>query len=146
VQRRIERHDHDGAPFAVLLVEADGLEQLLAAETGREVATAIEAVERAVSEELLPGDTLVREAIGRYWLVAPDTGIGGARSLADRVADAVSRQASHRGAPMTVSIGVVVCPEDSDDPAVLAGQAEERMFAARAQGKRWASTLADDGS
>jgi diguanylate cyclase (GGDEF)-like protein len=142
IERRLERYQRDSVEFAALLIETDGIERLLVAETGREVAIAIEAVERAISEELRPADTLVRESLGRYWLLAPDTDAPGARLLADRVAEVVSQRASHRGAPLTVSIGVVVCPEDGTDSAQLAEEAEERLFAARAGGQH-ASNAAD---
>jgi len=143
IERRLERHEREGAPFAALLIEADGVERLLVAETGREVATAIEAVERAISEELRPADTLVRESLGRYWLLAPDTNATGARTLAERVGEVVSQRASHRGAPLTVSIGVVVCPDDGIDADELAGQAEERLLAARAGGTGPVTSVAD---
>jgi diguanylate cyclase (GGDEF)-like protein len=140
IGRRLERYEREAVPFAVLLIEADGIERLLAAETGRDVAIAIEAVERAISDELRPADTLARESLGRYWLLAPDTNEPGARALAERVAGAVRQRASHRGAPLSVSIGVVVCPDDGADVDRLAERAEERLFGAQASGQQAVSS------
>ena len=53
-------------------------------------------VERAVRNELRPADALVREAAGRWWLLASELGAGGGRSLAERVADAVAGAATQR--------------------------------------------------
>ena len=56
-------------PFAVLAVEADDAERLLAA--GGADAAALVAFERAVRGAVGPGDAVVRERAGRLWVVAP---------------------------------------------------------------------------
>jgi GGDEF domain-containing protein len=134
VARRLERHAEDGTPFALLAVEVDGVERLLAAQEAGEVADALERVERALGAELRPADQLLRADRGRYWVTAPDTGPTVARLLAERLADAARLAASHHGAPLTVSIGIAICPEDGADADALAARADEAMFAARAAG------------
>lgn len=134
VDRRLERHAHDGSPFALLAVEADGLERLRAAQAGDEVDQLLEALERALAVELRPADQLLRDELGRYWVTAPDTGPAVGRLLAERLAEAASAAAAHRGVPLTVSIGVATCPEDGEDPDTLSGKADRAMFAARAAG------------
>jgi diguanylate cyclase (GGDEF)-like protein len=138
LSRRLERQASDGRPFAVLLVEVDDLDRLVDAASGRELTFALERVERAVSEELRPADMLEREQPGRYWLTMPDTGPAGARELGERVAVAAAAAAEHRGVPLTVSIGVAVCPEDGEDADALAAHADEGVWAARAAGVRLA--------
>ena len=91
VERRLERHAHDGSPFALLAVEADGVERLTAADDGAEAL--LDALERALAAELRPADQLLREAPGRYWVTAPDTGPGG-RAAARR---APRRRRQRRG-------------------------------------------------
>jgi GGDEF domain-containing protein len=134
VERRLERHAHDGSPFALLAVEADGVERLLAAQNDDEIDLLLEALERALAAELRPADQLLREAPGRYWVTAPDTGPAVGRLLAERLAEAAMSAAAHRGAPLTVSIGVATCPEDGDDAETLSGKADRAMFQARAAG------------
>lgn len=134
VERRLERHAHDGSPFVLLAVEADGLERLRAAQNDGEVDQLLEALERALAAELRPADQLLREEPGRYWVTAPDTGPAVGRLLAERLAEAAMAAAAHRGAPLTVSIGVATCPEDGEDAATLAGKADRAMFQARAAG------------
>src|SRR4051812_606393 len=102
----------EGRPFAVLLVELDGVESLLAAERDEEVHRAVEAAERALEDLARPGDALRREAPGRLWLTLPGAGPAGARALALRAAAAVEGAAEHRGRPLTASVGVSVCPRD----------------------------------
>ena len=134
VERQVERHVHDGSPFALLAVEADGLERLRSAQAGDEIDLLLEALERALAAELRPADQLLREEPGRYWVTAPDTGPAVGRLLAERLAEAATAAAAHRGVPLTVSIGVATCPEDGTDGAALSGKADTAMFAARAAG------------
>jgi GGDEF domain-containing protein len=138
IERRLERQLQDGRPFAVLAMEIDDLDRLLAAATGREVVEAIEGAERAICGELRPADMLVRERLGRYWLTAPETDVSSARALGQRLADAVSSAAFHHGAPLAMSIGLAVAPDDALDAEQLAAHADEGVFAARAAGVRLA--------
>lgn len=134
LQRRLGRHAQDSSPFALLAIEADGVERLRAAQAAGEVDELLEALERALAAELRPADQLLRSEPGRYWVTAPDTGPTVARLLAERLADGARAAAVHRGAPLTVSIGVATCPEDGDDARELAERADRAVFAARAAG------------
>jgi GGDEF domain-containing protein len=138
IERRLERQLQDGRPFSVLAMEVDDLDRLLASATGREVVEAIEAAERAICGELRPADMLVRERLGRYWLTAPETDLASGRALGQRLADAVSSAAFHHGAPLAISIGLAVSPDDAIDADTLAAHADEGLFAARAAGVRLA--------
>jgi GGDEF domain-containing protein len=138
IERRLERQLQDGRPFSVLTMEVDDLERLLASATGREVVGAIEAAERAICNELRPADMLVRERLGRYWLTAPETDLATGRALGQRLADAVAAAAFHHGAPLALSIGLAVAPDDAIDAEMLAAHADEGLFAARAAGVRLA--------
>jgi GGDEF domain-containing protein len=133
ISRRLERRAVDGRQFAVFVVEVDDLDRLLASQTGREVAIALETAERGLTAELAPADLVVRERLGRWWLTSPDRDPDAARDLGTRVAAAIAR-AQLGSAPLSVSIGVAVCPEDGESLDALAGRADEGMFAARAAG------------
>ena len=91
-------------------------------------------VEEAVRNELRPADALVREAAGRWWLLASELGEGGGRSLAERVADAVAGAATNGGVPLAVSIGVAAAPADGTGAEALMARAERGLFASRAAG------------
>ena len=138
IGRRLERHEEDGLPFALLVLEVDGVERLLDAALGDEVAQALEQAEAALLAQLLPADALSREHPGRYWLISPDTDLPAGRALGHRLADAVSAAASLHGAPLTISIGLAVCPDDAGTVDALIEHADEGIFAARAAGVRLA--------
>jgi GGDEF domain-containing protein len=132
IERRIAARAHDGAPFAVLAVEADDAERLLAA--GGADAAALDALERAVRDAVGPGDAVVRERAGRLWVVAPGVHADAARVLAGRIAEAAGGAAAPHGEPLAAAIGVAAWPEDGIDASALAACADERVFAARAAG------------
>jgi GGDEF domain-containing protein len=94
----------------------------------------LEAIERALAAELRPADQLLRDEPGLYWVTAPDTGPAVGRLLAERLAEAATAAASHRGAPLTVSIGVATCPDNGEDFETLSERAGHAMFQARAAG------------
>jgi GGDEF domain-containing protein len=135
IGRRLERHERDGAPFAVLLVELVDLERLRHAEPAEELARLIDQVEDALARVLRPADSLTRERPGRYWLLAPQTDGQGGRALVERIARAVRSAASHRGTPLEVAVGVAVCPEDGCRASELAAHADVGLYAARAAGR-----------
>jgi GGDEF domain-containing protein len=120
-------------PFALLAVEVDDAARLAAADAPG-AAEALARVERAVRDELRPGDVLGREDDGRLWVVAADLGATGARALAERLADAVAAVPPLRGAPLSVSIGLAASPAGGADRDELTERAEESLYAARAAG------------
>jgi GGDEF domain-containing protein len=135
IGRRLERHREDRLPFAVLLVEIVDFDRLAHAEPPAELTRLTDHVERAIGAELRPADLLTREAVGRYWLVTPETDTPGARNLAERLAGTVRLSARHRGVPLELAIGIAVCPEDGRDASALAAHADVGVYAARAAGR-----------
>jgi GGDEF domain-containing protein len=139
IRRRLERHGEDGRPFAVLAVEIDDVERLLAAGDDG-IAATVEAAEAAVLERLRPADTLIPERTGRYWLIAADTDPADAVALARGIAEAVGAVAPCGGAPLRATVGVSSCPADAQAAERLEALAEEALSAARATGLRVSAT------
>ncbi len=135
IARRLERHERDRLPFAVLLLELSGIERLRHAELPGEVARLTGLVEAALAAELRPADSLTRESPGRYWLLAPETDVGAAKALAARLAAGVRRAASHRSAPLLLAAGIAVCPQDGRRAPALAAHADMALYAAQASGR-----------
>jgi GGDEF domain-containing protein len=135
IGRRLERHEQDRSPFAVLLVELVDLERLRHAEPAEELSRLMGLLEDALTRELRPADSLTRERPGRYWLLAPQTDGPGAQALLERIARAVRSSVSHRGTPLEVAVGVAVCPEDGRRASELAAHADVGLYAARAAGR-----------
>jgi GGDEF domain-containing protein len=135
VGRLLSRHAEDGLPFAVLLVEIVDVARLERSETPHDLHGLVAKVESALGRGMRATDSLSRETIGRYWLVAPETNGTGARMLAERLARLVRTSASHRGVPMEVAIGIAVCPDDGTEAPALAARADLGVYSARATGR-----------
>jgi GGDEF domain-containing protein len=135
IGRRLERHEQDGSPFAVLLVELVDIERLHRAEPAGEMSRLTGHLEDALARELRPADSLTREGPGRYWLLAPQTDATGAQMLVERITRAVRFSASHRGMPLEIAVGVAVCPDDGRRASELAAHADVGLYAARATGR-----------
>jgi GGDEF domain-containing protein len=132
VERLLAAHRRDGAAFAVLVVEAADAERLRAAGGGE--AAVLEPVEAAVRAAVRPGDPVVRERVGRLWIVAPGLDAGAARELAERLAAAIGAAAAPHGTPLAAAAGIATCPADGEDARALVDRADERLFAALAAG------------
>jgi GGDEF domain-containing protein len=135
LEQRLAQSGRPGERTSLLLVELDGLDALRAASengAGELLGAATREIRRAVRRE----DMVAHEEDGRAWILATDTGRLAAEALARRIADFVGQAASPHGAPLTVSIGLAVHPDDGRDAGSLAAYAEEEMLAARAAGVR----------
>jgi len=135
IEFALARQARTAEPFAVLLVDLDDVERLVAVrDVTAALAAAVEQVERAVRDQLRGDDALVRERIGRHWIVASGFDALAGRDLAERIAAAVRTSASLDGAPLTASIGLAVAPRDGSTADALVEQADAGVFAARAAG------------
>ena len=134
VVRRVERLLVSGAPVAVLAVDINGAEALLAHDLHGEARSVLDRVERALRDELRPGDAAVRERDGRLWIVGGGTTLEGARALGRRLANAASNAGTVSGTPLQASVGIAISPDDGTDAASLVAHADEGVFAARAAG------------
>jgi GGDEF domain-containing protein len=135
IERRLERYSQDRQAFALLLLELADAQRLRHAELPGEVARLTSLVEVGLSGQLRPADSLVRETPGRYWLLAPQTDRASAQTLARELTEAVSRAASHRGAPLRLAVGIAVCPEDALSASELLARAEVALYEAHAGGR-----------
>ena len=134
VVRRVERQLSHGTPVCVLVVDIEDAERLLAADLHGEARTTLDRIERALREELRPGDAAVRERDGRLWVIGGGATLEGARALGRRLAGAAAASGTVAGVPLRAAVGIAVSPDDGTDAASLVAHADEGVFAARAAG------------
>jgi GGDEF domain-containing protein len=125
---------HSSAPLALLLVDLDDADRVLAVERHAEASATFGRFAQAVRAVVRRQDILACETDTRAWIIARDTARAGAQALGSRIAHAVGDAATWRGAPLRVSVGVAVLGEDGYDSVSLIGAAEEASFAAAASG------------
>jgi hypothetical protein len=154
IGRQLERFEQDRLPFAVLLIGLGEEERLRRAALPGGVSSLTSRVERVLAQELRrigdasstagrPAGSLTCERPGRYWLVVPATDAFAARRLAEWLVRTIGPLASHRWAPLEVTVGTAVCPDDGRDAAALAAHADVGLYTARAAGR---STVPADES
>jgi len=137
VAGEVARARDERRPLALLLIEVDGIDRLLAAEAGGDVAVALRSAERALHEILGPGDDVVcRGGTGRLWAVLRGATPADARAAGARVSAAVEREATNRGVPLSVSVGVAHSRDGTEDAETLLRDAEDELLAAHAAGTR----------
>jgi GGDEF domain-containing protein len=121
-------------PLSLLLAELEDADRVLTVETEAGAAGTFGAFARAVRGVVRRQDILVCETESRAWIIARDTGRGGAQALGSRITSAVRAGEPWRGAPLAASVGISVLGEDGRTPAELIEAAEEARFAAAASG------------
>jgi GGDEF domain-containing protein len=125
VEERVAARLAGARPFAVVAVEVEGAERLVAAGATGALRHARDAARAAAAPHEVAG-----EEDGRLWVVCD----GDARALAARLTEAVAGAGVLDGAPLRAAAGVATWPDDGADAPALLARADERLFAARAAG------------
>jgi GGDEF domain-containing protein len=140
LEAEIERAARAGGPLALLLVELDDADRLLAVETQADAAATFARFRGAVGGVAGANDIVMSESESRAWVISPRPEPDDARALGTRIAAAVAAE-PWRGAPLSVSVGAAVLGEDGHDAEALIESAERAALAAAAEG---VAVLGDD--
>jgi two-component system cell cycle response regulator len=98
---------------------------------------ALRSMAKVLHQELRRVDIAARYGGEEFAVILPDTGREGALEVAERIRRAVEsgRETAPRGLPLTVSIGVAVCPADAADAAEIVDRADWAMYRAKRKGR-----------
>ena len=125
-------------PFALLLVDIDGLARINEA-YGRDVGDRmVSAVAAAIERQVRNVDRAFRLAEDEFCILVPHQVASRVQPLADRLTSAVNGSERPDGPRMSVTVGVASCPEHGDDAERLLEAAEQATYAAKASGLRFA--------
>ena len=137
-----KRYDH---PFAVLLLDVDGLKRVNDAYGHGAGDRLLMQVALAVRRSIRAVDTPARLGGDEFCVLALHQTAAGAQILAERLADAVQAEVeTPEGGAVGVSIGVVSCPEHGDEPDRLLDLADRAMYRAKSGGERVAVGAPDE--
>jgi len=123
-----------GHPFAVLLIDIDGLKRINDAYGNVAGDRTLASVATALGEQLRSVDTPIRMGGDEFCILLPHQTATRGRVVAERVAHAIETVDSPTGQPMKVSIGVVSCPQDATEAEDLLAAADAAMYRAKAAG------------
>lgn len=97
---------------------------------------ALRAVSEALRVSVRAGDAAFRWGGDEFAVLLPQAGLEEAKSLARRIADAVSALPVP-GGPLRVNVGAASFPADGTDLHSLLACADQRMYRAKAEGRPW---------
>jgi diguanylate cyclase (GGDEF)-like protein len=124
-----------GHPFALLLLDIDGLKRINDAYGSGAGDRTLVGVATALSETTRSVDTPIRMGGDEFCVLLPQQTASRARELADRLAAEIERVESPTPHPLRVSIGVVSCPQHANAAEDLLGLADGAMYRAKAAGE-----------
>jgi diguanylate cyclase (GGDEF)-like protein len=129
-----KRYSH---PFAVLLMDVDGLKRINDAQGHQAGDRVLMQLAMSLQRSIRTVDTAARLGGDEFCVLAPEQESQGAAVLAERLAAAASEGvAIPAEPPVSLSIGVVACPEHGDDAEGLIDNADRAMYRAKAAGER----------
>jgi diguanylate cyclase (GGDEF)-like protein len=125
-----------GHPFAVLLIDIEGLKRINDAYGKVAGDRTLVNVATALGEQLRSVDTPIRMGGDEFLILLPHQTSARARVVGDRVADAVEAVENPTSQPLRVSIGVVSSPQDGSEAEELLETVDAAMYRAKAAGLR----------
>ena len=123
-------------PFALLLVDVEGLKRINQAFGDRAGDETLVGVAGAVERCIRTADTTVRMGEDEFCILLPNQTAGRARSAAERLADAVEQVRDPAGGTLRITIGLVACPQHAATANDLLELADSALYKAKARGER----------
>jgi diguanylate cyclase (GGDEF)-like protein len=127
-----------GSPFALLVLDFDGP----GAQNGEE---AMGVVSHAVRGSIRLMDEAFQTDGDGVYVLAPNQTAESAAQMAHRLTEILARLERAGGLRITVSAGIVACPEHGEEPAQLLHAADTAMWRARATGQPVTVAALQDG-
>ena len=125
-----------GHPFAMLLLDIDGLKRINDAYGSGAGDRTLVGVATALGESIRNVDSPIRMGGDEFCILLPHQTASRAKTLADRLAGAIERVEAPAAQPLRVSIGVVSCPQHATEAEDLLELADGAMYRAKAAGER----------
>jgi diguanylate cyclase (GGDEF)-like protein len=126
-----ERYGH---PFAVLLVDIDGLKRINDAFGRNAGDKMLTAVADLINAQVRNSDRVFRSGGDEFCVLAPGKPASLATPLAHRLRDAVDQAQIEIRPRIEITIGLASCPEHGEKPEELLEAAQEATYAAKASG------------
>lgn len=133
LRQALALHKRYETPFALLVLDVDGLKRLNDSAGHQAGDRALVQVATAIRRTVRTTDTAARVGGDEFCVLATNQTAAAAEPLARRIADAVEAETAGE-TPVGVSIGVVSCPEHGDEIDTLMDVADQAMYRAKAGG------------
>ena len=133
----VDLHKRYGHPFGLLLMDVDDLKRINDAHGHQAGDCVLMQVAMSVRRSVRSVDIAARLGGDEFCVLAPEQKATSVVVLAERLAVAVEGEvATPDDPPVSISIGVVSCPEHGEDSEALIDLADRAMYRAKAAGER----------
>ena len=130
----VAEHRRYGHPFAVALIDLDGLARINDAygrDAGDRILAAVAAVVRRHVRDV---DQAFRLGADELCILAPHQRGGGLRPAAERIAALIAAAQAEHGPRISIAIGIGSCPQDGESMEAVREAAERAVYEAKASG------------
>ena len=124
-----------GHPFALALVDIDGLEKINRAYGDSAGDRMLSAIAGVIRRQVRSCDQAFRFADDEFAVIAPHTDGAGLVPMVERIASLIAEAQLPEGPRLAITAGVSSCPADGRSPEHLIARAEQATYAAKAQGR-----------
>jgi diguanylate cyclase (GGDEF)-like protein len=132
----VSMHKRYDQPFALLVVDVEGLKRINHAFGDRAGDDTLVGVAGAVSRTVRGVDTTVRMEEDEFCILLPNQTAGRGKIAAERLVAAVEQVTDPSGGSLRVTIGVVACPQHAATADELLELADSALYRAKAAGER----------
>jgi diguanylate cyclase (GGDEF)-like protein len=132
----LDVHKRYRHPFAVLLMDIDGLKRINDSHGHPAGDRVLMQVAMSLRRSIRSVDTAARIGGDEFCVLLPEQDLKSAAKLAARLATAVEEEVAAPGdPPVTISIGVAASPEHGDEAEALIDTADRAMYRAKSAGE-----------
>jgi diguanylate cyclase (GGDEF)-like protein len=131
----VAEHRRYGRPFAVAVLELDGLGRIVEAHGRRSGELMSTAASTVIRNQIRIVDHAFQVGDDAFCVLAPDVDAGRLRRMADRLARVVEASQAADSPRIAISAGVSACPEHGHDASRLLDVAGAALEAAKAAGE-----------
>ena len=130
----LAEHRRYGHPFAMALIDIDGLARINESRGRIAGDRMMAAVAEVIRRQIREADQAFRLDEDEFAIIAPHTEAGGLVRMASRIADLIEAAQVPEGPRIAIAVGVAACPDDGLSAERLMQSLDEANYAAKAEG------------
>jgi diguanylate cyclase (GGDEF)-like protein len=146
MERLIDLYRRYGDPFALLVLDVDGLDRINVAKGRPAGDAALAEVAKSIAHQIRSVDLAFRLEGDEFCILAEHQTASTAQILATRLGKGVEEIVLPGGLPVSASIGVVSCPGHAEEADVLLEFADTALYRAKAAGERVVVAVSRNGN
>lgn len=144
LSREIDRNQRFGHPFSYIIIDLDYLKKINDTLGHQFGDSAIKHIANVIKKCVRDVDTTARYGGEEFVVLLPETDIGGARVVAERMCQSIRELPVEGIGTVTASIGVSTFPYDAQDRDKLTELADQALYLAKHRGRNQVCTVSED--